>query len=64
MKRDRAYQYVARQHDCQRCPIKAERLPPGQKRRYVALSIFHPLLSRAGQRLSLFSINVTVNCSA
>ena len=43
MKRDGAYQYVARQHDCQRCPIKTECLPPGQKRRYVALSIFHSL---------------------
>ena len=50
MKRDRAYQYVARQHDCQRCPIKAECLPPGQMRRYVALSIFHPLHLEAKKR--------------
>ena len=50
MKRDEAYQYVARQHDCQRCPIKAECLPPGQKRRYVALSIFHSLHLEAKKR--------------
>ena len=50
MKRDRAYQYVARQHDCQRCPIKTECLPPGQMRRYVALSIFHPLHLEAKKR--------------
>ena len=50
MKRDGAYQYVARQHDCQRCPIKAECLPPGQMRQYVALSIFHPLHLEAKKR--------------
>ena len=42
--------HVARQHDCQRCPIKTECLPPGQMRRYVALSIFHPLHLEAKKR--------------
>lgn len=31
IKKDRAYHYVARQRDCQRCPVKTECLPPGQK---------------------------------
>ena len=31
--RDEIYQYVAKQHDCQTCPVKAECLPPNQKRR-------------------------------
>ena len=50
LKQDRTYQYVARQHDCQRCPIKAECLPPGQMRRYVALSIYHSLHLEAKKR--------------
>ena len=52
---DRTYQYVARQYDChqydcQRCPVKAECLPPGQMRRYVALSIHHSLHLEAKER--------------
>ncbi len=50
LKKDRTYQYVARQHERQRCPVKAECLPPGQKRRYVALSIFHLLHLEAKKR--------------
>ena len=46
-RRDRAYQYVAHQKDCQSCPVKAGCLPPNQKRRYVALSMYHPLLLQA-----------------
>ena len=46
-RRDRAYQYVAHQKDCQSCPVKARCLPPNQKRRYVALSKYHPLLLQA-----------------
>ena len=46
-RRDRAYQYVAHQKDCQSCPVKARCLPPHQKRRYVALSMYHPLLLQA-----------------
>ena len=46
-RRDRAYQYVAHQKDCQSCPVKARCLPPNQKRRYVALSMYHPLLLQA-----------------
>ena len=50
LKRDLAYQYVAHQKDCQACPVKAQCLPPNQKRRYVALSIYHPLLLQALER--------------
>ena len=50
MKGDRGQQYVARQQDCQRCPIGAECLPPGQMRRYVALSVFHSLHLAAEER--------------
>ena len=46
-RRDRAYQYVGHQKDCQSCPVKARCLPPNQKRRYVALSMYHPLLLQA-----------------
>ena len=46
-RRDRAYQYVAHQKDCQSCPVKARCLPPNQKRRYVAPSMYHPLLLQA-----------------
>ena len=49
-KDDKVYQYVALQKDCQQCPIKAECLPPGQKRRYVSLSIYHPVMLRAMKR--------------
>ena len=34
------YQYVARQKDCQACPVKADCLPPGQKRRYIGLTMY------------------------
>ena len=50
MRRDRAYQYVAHQEDCQSCPVKTRCLPPNQKRRYVALSMYHPLLLRVRER--------------
>lgn len=50
MKRDRAYQYVAHQRDCQRCPVKEQCLPANQKRRYVALSMYHPWMLLAQQR--------------
>ena len=46
-RRDRTYQYVAHQKDCQSCSVKARCLPPNQKRRYVALSMYHPLLLQA-----------------
>ncbi len=52
MKRDRAYQYVAHQRDCQRCPVKEQCLPGNQKRRYVALSMYHPWMLLAQQRNS------------
>ena len=37
-KRSRTYQYVARQKDCQACPVKDTCLPAKQKRRYFALT--------------------------
>ena len=49
-RRDRSYQYVARQKDCQSCPVKTECLPPGQKRRYVALTMYQPVYLRARKR--------------
>ena len=45
--RGRIYQYVARQKDCQQCPIKADCLPQQQERRFVALSMYHPDFLRA-----------------
>ena len=48
--RDGVYQYVARQKDCQACPVKADCLPPGQKRRYIGLTMYHPLHLRARGR--------------
>ena len=48
--RDGVYQYVARQKDCQACPVKADCLPPGQKRRYIGLTMYHPLHLRARER--------------
>ena len=48
--RDGAYQYMARQKDCQACPIKNDCLPPGQKRRYIGLTMYHPLHLRARER--------------
>ena len=50
MRRDRAYQYVAHQEDCQSCPVKTRCLPSNQKRRYVALSMYYPLLLRVRER--------------
>ena len=48
--RDGVYQYVARQKDCQACPVKADCLPPGQKLRYIGLTMYHPLHLRARER--------------
>ena len=50
LKRDRAYQYVAHQKDCQACTAKDQCLPPLQKRRYVALSMYHPWMLLAQER--------------
>ena len=49
-KRQRAYMYVARQKDCQACPIKETCLPPGQKRRFFSVTIYHSVDSRARER--------------
>ena len=50
IKKDRQYQYVARQKDCQQCPVNTECLPKGQKRRYVSLSMYYPLFLEARER--------------
>ena len=47
-KRQRAYKYVAHQKDCQSCPIKENSPPPGQKRRFFSVTIYHSVYSRAG----------------
>ena len=49
-KRQRAYLYVARQKDCQACPVKETCLPPGQKRRFFSVTIYHSVYSRAQER--------------
>ena len=50
LRKDSSYQYVALQKDCQRCPVRTECLPPGQKRRYVALTMYQPAYLRARMR--------------
>ena len=49
-KGSRTYQYVARQKDCQDCPVKEVCLPPKQKRRYFGLTMFYPEYLRATER--------------
>ena len=49
-RRNASYQYVASQKDCQACPAKEQCLPPGQKRRYLGLTIYYPLHLEAQQR--------------
>jgi len=49
-KRQRSYQYAARQKDCQACPIKDRCLLPGQKRRFFGVTIYHPQYARARGR--------------
>ena len=49
-RRSRTFQYVARQKDCQACPIKETCLPSKQKRRYFTLTMYHPLYLRARDR--------------
>ena len=50
LRRTDSYQYVARQKDCQACPIKDQCLPPHQKRRYLGLTIYYPLHLQAQER--------------
>ena len=49
-RRTDSYQYVARQKDCQACPVKEECLPPNQKRRYLGLTVHYPLHLQAQER--------------
>ncbi len=49
-KRSRTYQYVARQKDCQACPVKDTCLQAKQKRRYFALTMYYPEYLRAKER--------------
>ena len=44
--RDRSYQYVAHQKDCQKCPVEFCK----QKRRFVALTMYQPVYLRAKER--------------
>ena len=55
-KRSRTYQYVARQKDCQACPIKDTCLPPKQKRRFFTLTMYHPvyLIARGRNRTAAY----------
>ena len=48
--RFQSYKYQALQADCQGCPVKAQCLPPKEKRRQVVLSIYYPEFLRAGER--------------
>ena len=48
--RFKSYKYQALQADCQGCPVKAQCLPPKEKRRQVVLSIYYPEFLRAGER--------------
>ena len=49
-KRQRSYHYAARQKDCQACPVKDTCLPPGQKRRFFGVTIYHSQYARARER--------------
>ena len=50
-KRQRAYMCVARQKDCQALSrVKETCLPPGQKRRFFSVTIYHSVYSRARER--------------
>ena len=56
--RSRTYVYAARQKDCQSCPVKDTCLPPRQKRRYLSLTMYHPvyLKARAWNRTAAFPL--------
>ena len=41
---------MARQKDCQACPVKETCLPPKQKRRYFTLTMYYPEYLRARER--------------
>ena len=49
-RRSRTFEYVARQKDCQACPVKDTCLPPRQKRRYLSLTMYHPVYLKARER--------------
>ena len=63
-RRERAYQYVAHQKDCQACPAKAQCLPANQKRRYVALSMYHPCCSGPPAPLKAKAVAIGLPTSA
>ena len=46
-KKNLAYQYVALEKDCQAWLVKADCFPPGQKRRYISLTMYYPVYLRA-----------------
>ena len=49
-RRSRTFEYVARQKDCQSCPVKDTCLPPRRKRRYLSLTMYHPVYLKARER--------------
>ena len=55
-RRNASCQYVASQKACPACPVKEQCLPPGQKRRYLGLTIYYPLHLQAQERNELTPI--------
>ena len=49
-KRSLSYQYMARQQDCQACPVKDMCLPLKRKRRCFTLTMYYPEYLRAKER--------------
>ena len=49
-RRSSSFQYLAREQDCQACPIRDTCLPPGHKRRYISLTMYHPVYLRDRER--------------
>ena len=47
---DDAYHYFARQKECQACPVKDTCLPPGQRRRYIGLTMYNSVYLSARER--------------
>ena len=49
-RRSSSFQYLAREQGCQACPIRDTCLPPGHKRRYISLTMYHPVYLRDRER--------------
>ena len=48
--RHHTYEYVARQKECQACPVKSTCLPEGHKRRRLGLTMYYPLYLKIQER--------------